>query len=222
MYYKTIHHWNVSPKEAIVIQEKLSRQISLNCATKRINLIAGVDASYNMPNNRAKAGIVVMSYPELHIVERVIAIRKIQFPYVPGLLTFREGPAVLAAIKKLQYKPDVFLFDGQGIAHPRKMGIATHLGIILNKPSIGCAKSRLYGNGIRPDIHKGKYTYLFDKFDTTEIIGAIVRTKTNIRPIYVSQGNKISLQQAIDIVLTCAPKYRIPEPIRQAHILVSG
>jgi deoxyribonuclease V len=220
VHYKSLHSWSVTPKEAIAIQRKLAARIWLESELKDIETIAGVDVGYNETREQAVAAIVVMRFPELEIIETVTASSKIKFPYVPGLLTFREGPVILVAIKKLKSVPDVFLFDGQGIAHPRQMGIAAHLGILLDQPTIGCAKSWLYGKGTSPLEKRGKFTYLYDKTDLNKIIGAILRTRDNVQPIYVSQGYKIRLQQAIEIVLSCSPRYRVPEPIRQAHSLV--
>ncbi|MCX7919553.1 MAG: deoxyribonuclease V [bacterium] len=223
MKYPSLHSWTVTPQEAITIQNALRdqiRYISINIAWSKCDVIAGIDVGYSISRNQATAGVVVLQYPTLKIVESVTATKRIQFPYVPGLLTFREGPVILSAVRQLKTVPDVFLFDGQGIAHPRRMGIATHLGLWLNKPTIGCAKSLLYGHGVTPGSKRGEISYLFDEKESNEIIGAIVRTRTQVRPVYVSVGHKIDLKQAIEIVLTCTQKYRIPEPIRLAHILI--
>jgi deoxyribonuclease V len=155
----------------------------------------------------------------------VSASRKVTFPYIPGLLSFREAPVCLAAVEKLQTQPDVFIIDGQGIAHPRRLGLATHLGLFLDKPTIGCAKSRLTGTFQEPPLEKGAYSLLKDemrkKSTEPEVIGAVVRTRTNVKPVFVSVGHKCLLEDAIRVVLDCAVRYRLPEPTRLAHQAVS-
>jgi len=151
-------------------------------------------------------------------VETTHAIRNLSFPYIPGLLSFREAPVCIAAVEKLKLKPDVFIIDGQGIAHPRRLGLASHLGLFFDKPTIGCAKSRLTGQFEEPPLEKGTYSLLKDK---DEVIGAVVRTRTNVEPVFVSVGNKCSLEDAIEVTLSCTTKYRLPEPTRLAHQLVS-
>ena len=150
------------------------------------------------------------------IVETRQARRKVVFPYIPGLLSFREGPVCIEAVKTLKCEPDVFIIDGQGIAHPRRLGLAAHLGLFFDKPTIGCAKSRLTGNFEEPSLEKGAYSPLKDK---QEIVGAVVRTRTNVKPVFVSVGNKCLLKEAIEITLGCTTKYRLPEPTRLAHHL---
>ena len=145
-------------------------------------------------------------------------LQKLTFPYIPGLLSFREAPACIAAVEKLKVEPDVFVIDGQGIAHPRRLGLATHLGLFFDKPTIGCAKSRLTGYFENPPLEKGAYSLLKDK---DEVIGAVVRTRTNVKPVFISVGNKCRLDDAIKITLDCTTKYRLPEPTRLAHQLVS-
>jgi deoxyribonuclease V len=152
--------------------------------------------------------------PDFELVETVSAVREVRFPYVPGLLSFREAPVCIAAAEKLRSRPDVFIIDGQGIAHPRRLGLAAHLGLFFDMPTVGCAKSRLTGDYEEPPLEKGAHTPLKDK---SEIIGAVVRTRTNVKPVFVSVGNKCVLADAIRIVLTCAVKYRLPEPTRLAH-----
>jgi len=180
----------------------------------KVQSIAGVDVAF--VDDEAVCAVCVFNYPKLNLVETTKAKNKISFPYVPGLLTFREGPIILCAFRKLKNKPDLVLFDGQGICHPRQMGIATHMGIILNIPSIGCAKSSLYGIYEMPEEDKGSYSFIYDK-DTKEILGVALRTRRQVKPLFVSCGYKITLSQAITLILEFCPKYRIPEPLRYAH-----
>ena len=166
-------------------------------------------------------------------METTSALRKVTFPYIPGLLSFREAPVCIAAVEKLKTKPYLFIIDGQGIAHPRRLGLAAHLGLFFDKPTIGCAKSRLIGQFEEPPLEKGEYSLLTDKESTKrqtshesratsdEVIGAVVRTRTNVKPVFVSVGNKCLLKDAIKITLSCAVKYRLPEPTRLAHQFVS-
>jgi len=215
MKYKTLHKWNISPKEAFKIQKTLLKKLSLKNSLKKINTLAAVDVSYK--NGKSKACIYIVRYPDLSLIESRVVTLKTNFPYVPGLLSFREGPAVLRCIKKLKTKPDLFLFDGQGIAHPRMMGLATHMGIILGVPSIGCAKSFLYGSYTgKPGLKKGSSIYLKSKDGKT--IGAILRSRDGIKPIYVSPGHKVDLKTSIKVVLRCLTKYRIPDPLSMAHL----
>ena len=216
MRYRNLHSWEVSYKEAIKIQLQLREKVSLRENFSKIEEIAGADVSYS--NDKAIAGVVVFKFPHLKIIERQFFICLVKFPYIPGLLTFREGPALLGAFKKIRSEPDVILFDGQGIAHPRRMGIATHLGLFLDKSTIGCAKSKLSGNYSTPGEEKGDYSLLKEG---EEVIGAVVRTKRGVNPIFVSPGNKISLPTSIRIVLRCIDKYKLPEPIREAHLFVN-
>ncbi|MDO8734168.1 MAG: deoxyribonuclease V [Elusimicrobiota bacterium] len=209
-------------RQAKIIQQNLSAKIILKNDFEdilQIKTIAGCDVSYSKDEENIFAAIVVLDFASLEIVEKIkIRYRKkFAFPYIPGYLSFREGPVLLEAIKKLKTKPNVFLFDGQGIAHPRGIGIASHLGVILDKPSIGCAKSHLYGNYEEPPpALKGAYTFLKDAAGT--LIGLIMRSKKFTKPIFISQGHRIGLTTAADIVFKCLTKYRIPEPLRLAHI----
>ncbi|MHC4689392.1 MAG: endonuclease V [Planctomycetota bacterium] len=164
--------------------------------------------------------VKVLKVPELEILETNSAVRKVRFPYIPGLLSFREGPVCIAAVKKLKSKTDIFLVDGQGVAHPRRLGLASHLGLFFDKPTIGCAKSRLTGSYREPGIRKGAYAFLNDE-KKSEIIGAVVRTRTNVKSVFVSVGHKCSLEDAIKTILECTSKYRLPEPTRLAHQMVS-
>ena len=219
MNYLNLHFWRVSVQKAIQIQKNLRKRIILNDNLPEIQRIAAVDVAFS--DNQAICAICVFDFPDLNILETVRAKKKISFPYIPGLLTFREGPAILAAFKKLETKPDLVLFDGQGICHPRRMGIATHLGIILNIPSIGCAKSHLHGVYKMPGENKGDFSFIYPAKkninNKKEILGVALRTRSYVKPLFVSCGYRISLNSAIKLILKLSLKYRIPEPLRYAH-----
>ncbi len=212
------HPWDVSTSQAVEIQEALRSRICTERSFDQVNAVAGVDVS--VKGKAARAAIVVLSFPDLTPLDYSLAQRPVEFPYVPGFLTFREAPSVLAALEKLKTEPDLFIFDGQGLAHPRRMGLATHLGVIIDKPSIGCAKSRLCGSHREPGPEKGSYTQLYD--DDGETIGAVLRTRTNVKPVYVSIGHRVDLPTAIEYVLGCCTKYRLPETTRYAHRVAGG
>ena len=216
---RQIHPWNISPGEAVDIQRQLADQVVIQSFVREPELVAGLDISGVGPDGRATAAVVVLSYPELDMIECRIASSEVAFPYVPGLLSFRETPVLTPLLESLTAVPDVLLIDGQGIAHPRRFGIACHLGLIFDIPTIGCAKSRLTGSFEEPAPVKGSHTMLMDG---EEAIGAAVRTRDGTRPIFVSVGHKIDLESALGIVLACAPKYRIPEPTRRAHLAAAG
>ncbi len=213
------HEWNVSPAQAVAIQERLRRltRSEGEAATARVKRVAGIDVG--VKNDVARAAVVVLSYPELALLDVALAEEKVRFPYVPGLLTFREGPVVLAALAHLRVEPDLLIFDGQGIAHPRRMGIATHIGLLLDRPSVGCAKSRLWGAHDEPGQQKGDWAPLYDG---QEIIGAVLRTRVKVKPVYVSIGHKIDLSGAVQYVLGCCTRYRLPETTRLAHRAAGG
>ena len=230
MQYKNLHKWDVSPAEAIEIQKELREKIILESTPLhpplirgelKVGYIAGADISCNRLSPLGYAVVVVMTFPALEIVDEKRVEAEIKFPYIPGLLAFREAPILLKAFKKLTIEPDLIIFDGQGIAHPRGMGIASHLGIILNKPSIGCAKSKLFGTYKEPGKNEGDFSYLYSPQGADNVIGAVVRTKSNAKPVFVSIGHKIDLQTAIKFILECRRGYRMPEPTRIAHNLVS-
>jgi len=210
-----LHRWEVTPGEAIQIQERLRRRIKLTSLSGKPSFIAGADVSFSATS--AKGVVVVMTYPSLRIIEEIKKELPLEFPYIPTLLTFREGPVLLECFLSLREKVDLIMFDGQGIAHPRGMGLATHLGILLSTPAIGCAKSRLTGNYKEPGIKKGSYSYIKDR--SGRIIGAALRTRDKVKPVFVSPGYRINLRDSIDIVLRCTGKFRIPEPLRYAHTL---
>jgi deoxyribonuclease V len=218
MEIKKLHNWNLSYSQAIALQKDLSGKVQLIELKKQPKVIAGIDCAFSRDKKRIIACTVLLRLPDFELIETVRAVQKLTFPYIPGLLSFREAPACLAAVKKLKHKPDAFIIDGQGIAHPRRLGLAAHLGLFFDKPTIGCAKSRLIGSFEGPLPKKGSYSPLRDR---REIIGAVVRTRTNVKPVFVSVGNKCLLEDAIKITLDCTTKYRIPEPTRLAHQTVS-
>jgi len=223
---KKLHSWNLSYSQARDCQKNLASKVQLVPLKKPPKLIAGIDCAFSKDGKKIIAAVIVLKLPNFTPVETTTASRKVTFPYIPGLLSFREAPVCIAAVEKLKTKPDLFIIDGQGIAHPRRFGLAAHLGLFFDKPTIGCAKSRLIGQFEDPPLEKGAYTLLKDKKgvkrDTQyETIGAVVRTRTNVKPIFVSVGNKCLLKDAIRITLACAVKYRLPEPTRLAHQLVS-
>lgn len=215
---KNLHSWNLSYSQAAQLQTELAEKVQFKPLQGQPELIAGLDCALSKDGQRIIAAAVVLRTATFETVETTHAIQKLSFPYIPGLLSFREAPVCIAAVEKLKLKPDVFIIDGQGIAHPRRLGLASHLGLFFDKPTIGCAKSRLTGQFEEPPPKKGTYSLLKDK---DEVIGAVVRTRTNVEPVFVSVGNKCSLEDAIEVTLSCTTKYRLPEPTRLAHQLVS-
>jgi len=214
MKYSDLHRWDLPPKEAVKLQERLRKKIVLRkIDLASVRLIAGVDVS--VKDNISQAAIVVLSYPELKELSAVRARMKTRFPYIPGLLSFREAPVILECVKKLKEAPDVFVFDGQGMAHPRGIGIASHLGLFLGIPTVGSAKSHLYGSFEPPDRGKGGFS-IIKNCDGTPI-GAVVTTRENINPVFVSPGHLSDIGSSVSLILECSPKYKIPEPVRAAH-----
>lgn len=207
------HSWQVSPREAIGIQRELARYVREE-SLGAVRTIAGVDVSVR--GQAVQAAIAVLAFPSLEVVDRAIWNGDVQFPYVPGLLSFREVPAILPAIERLKEMPDVFMTDSQGYAHPRRFGLACHLGVLLDRPTFGVAKTRLTGAYAEPDSMKGSRSVLLGG---EEVIGTVLRTRTGVKPVYVSIGHRITLEEAVDLALLCSPRYRIPEPTRQAHNL---
>ncbi len=210
------HSWNLPPKKAIELQKHLARKVVRKSCISigRVNTVAGIDTSYR--SNTACAAVVVLSLKHLELIEYTTAILPVEFPYIPGLLSFREGPAIIKALQNLKTRPDILLFDGQGIAHQRRFGIASHIGLLLDCPAIGCAKTKLVGQYEEPDSRRGNFTYL-RLADKT--IGAVVRTRTGVKPVFVSTGHRVNLRQSIKLVLDCHTGFRLPEPIRQADRL---
>ena len=219
MKVKKLHDWQVSVAQAFDIQLGLADKVSRVNEVATPRFIAGVDISVSRSREMATGAVVVLSYPELRLVEVRTVNGKPGFPYIPGLLSFREAPLILAACEKLMATPDLILVDGQGIAHPRRLGLASHLGLWLDTPTIGCAKSRLCGSHEVPDIEMGSYA---DPVDNSEIIGAALRTRSGTKPVYVSIGHRVDLPAAIRWVLECCRGYRLPEPTRLAHLAAGG
>ncbi|MEW6002496.1 MAG: deoxyribonuclease V [Nitrospirota bacterium] len=206
--------WPKKIGDAKTIQVDLRKKVKIIPLKKNPRYIASVDASFT--DDKVIAVACLYKYPELVYLGHEVAIRKVVFPYVPGYLSFREGPAIIEAFNKLHIRPDLILLDGQGIAHPKGIGLASHIGVLLDIPAIGCAKSRLIGEYKEPEYKKGEWSSL--KYGK-KVVGAVLRTKDNIRPIFVSPGHKIDLRVSIKIVLSCTSTYRIPDPLRKAdHI----
>ena len=214
-----MHAWDVSPKEAIEIQKALQTHVRLSDDFGEIKTVAGVDVGFEDNNTITRAAIAVLDFNTLEVVETAIARRPTTFPYVPGLLSFREVPCVLEAMLKLSAEPDLLLCDGQGIAHPRRFGIAAHLGLLLDIPAVGVGKSRLTGTHETVPLEKGSSVPLMDK---GEQIGVVLRTRTNVSPLYISPGHRVSVDTAYQLVMHCVTKYRLPETTRHAHRLASG
>lgn len=210
-----MHAWDLSPAQARKLQNQLSGRVDRAKTNVKVSKIAGIDVSIARFSGTGRAAIVVLDYPSLEPADTVVFEGKIGFPYIPGLLSFREAPLIIEAWKQLKIKPDIVMVDGQGIAHPRRFGIASHLGLLLDIPTIGCAKSRLIGShDILPE-KAGSYAFLTDE---EEIIGAVVRTKTGVKPLFISIGHRIDLAACIETVLKCCRGYRLPEPTRMAHM----
>ncbi|MEN6370970.1 MAG: deoxyribonuclease V [Armatimonadota bacterium] len=219
MRIKNLHPWNVTPAEAVRIQNNLRRLVSLDDDFGPVRAIAGVDVGLSQANEIATGGVVVLSFPDLELIETAFATRPLEFPYIPGLLAFREIPAILDAFKLLKAKPDIMIVDGQGLAHQRRFGIACHLGVLLDLPSIGCGKSRLVGDYEEPGPEPGDSSPLMAD---GEQLGNVVRTKLRVKPVFISPGHRISFTSAVEMTLSCVKGYRLPEPVRLAHNLVSS
>ncbi len=213
------HPWDVDTTQARALQEQLRARVETADRLGPVHLVAGVDVGFEADNTITRAAVAVLEFPTLELCEYAIARRPTSFPYVPGLLSFREIPAVLDALAQLDSRPDLLLCDGQGIAHPRRLGIAAHLGVLCDVPAIGVAKSRLIGRHIAVPDQRGAWVPLRDE---GEIIGAVLRTRRGVNPLYISPGHRISLTTALRYVLACTPRYRLPETTRQAHHLASG
>ncbi len=212
------HSWNVTPLEAIQIQEELRNFLILRPPRKLIFKVAAGDVAYSRKSQRAYAALLLFSYPDLVLLETSTVQGLADFPYIPGLFSFREAPLLLQAFARLKIRPDLILVEGQGIAHPRSMGIAAHLGLLVGLPSIGCAKSRLYGEAEAPSPEEGSTAPLISG---GRIVGAVVRTRSAVKPVFVSPGHKMDVTTSISLVLSLCRGYRIPEPLRQAGILVN-
>ncbi len=213
-----LHEWNLSIQEAIALQHQLATRIVLEDQVGAVHSIAGVDMAINKEREMARAAVVLLSYPALEIVEQHVYEEPIRMPYIPGLLSFREAPSILGAFSKLRQCPDLVMVDGQGIAHPRRIGIASHLGLWLQLPTIGCGKSILVGRYNQAELKEeaGSWVPLLNK---RKVIGAVVRTRTHVSPMIISPGHLIDLETSIRYVLACSKGYRLPEPTRQADKL---
>ncbi|MBN1788037.1 MAG: deoxyribonuclease V [Sedimentisphaerales bacterium] len=218
MQIKKLHSWDISVKEAVKLQRGLSPKVKMQGFNKKIKTIAGIDCAFRADGEKIIACVVVLAAENFDVIETVYAVRGVKFPYISGFLSFREAPACLAAWEKLKTRPDCVIVDGQGIAHPRRLGLACHLGLFIDIPTIGCAKSRLIGDFTEPGLAKGSTSALINKGKT---IGSVVRSRDNVKPLFVSVGHKCRLSDAVRIVLDCCVKYRLPEPSRIAHQTVT-
>ncbi|MBP6821928.1 MAG: deoxyribonuclease V [Acidobacteria bacterium] len=214
----SLNSWNLTPKEAVEAQKEWRSLVRIEPLTREVKTIAGADISFSKFSEVIYSGIVVLSLPDLQIVETASVRSTAKFPYVPGLLSFRETPSFLECWEKLKTKPDVLMLDGQGLAHPRRFGIACHIGLLLDLPTIGCAKSILVGKHEELGLEAGSNVPLIDK---NEIVGVALRTKNKVAPVYISAGHLMDLTSAVDLTLRSVTKYRQPEPTRQAHLLVN-
>jgi deoxyribonuclease V len=214
MHVQHRHDWTLKPDEAIRVQKEMVQEVIYDrpLDLDKIRLVAGVDVS--VKDNVSQAAVVVLTYPALEVIETSRHQMPTSYPYIPGLLTFREGPVLEQAFQQLKHEPDVLIFDGMGRAHPRRMGIATHLGLWLQKPTIGCGKTLFVGKYIEPPDERGAYTDLVDR---GEVIGVTLRTRKGVKPVFISVGHLADLPSSIELVMSCTLKYRLPEPIRMAH-----
>ena len=223
-YSESLHEWNLTPAAAVEVQRRLRDQIRLENRLRDVRTIGGADISFNLFSKVVYAGLVVLALPELEIIDSVAIRTTVDFPYIPGLLSFREAPPLLEAWEKLSRRPDLLMLDGHGIAHPRRFGIASHLGLLLDLPTIGCAKTRLVGHYADPAPEPGSHSPLLHRVagsSDEEVIGAVLRTRRNSTPIFVSPGHLIDLDTALLLVRQTITRYRQPEPTRQAHLLVN-
>ncbi len=220
MKIQQLHRWDVTYREAVTLQQNLRQKLVLHdeALPAQIGCVAGADISYSTRSDIFFAAVVLLAYPSMEVIEEACVIERAPFPYIPGLLSFREGPAVLKAFEGLQNVPDIVIFDGQGIAHPRGIGLASHMGLLLDTPSIGCAKKRLVGVHGDVGLEVGDYA---DLVLDEQVVGAAVRTKKKVSPVFISPGHKIGTRKACDVVLSCCRGHRLPEPVRKAHLAVN-
>ena len=209
------HPWNLSPQKAMEVQKKLAPRVREEFLPwSQLKLVAGVDVSFARGSSTGFASVVVMDYPPLQVVEKAGAQGVFTMPYIPGFLSFRETPLIIKAMENLKKEPQVILVDGNGVAHPRGLGLASHLGILLDIPTVGCAKSRLLGHHQEPGPQKGEWVPWYHQ---DRLLGAVLRSREGTKPIYISVGHRVTLEDALKLILSCCPRYRIPEPIRAAH-----
>jgi deoxyribonuclease V len=213
-----LHPWNLSPTEAVALQKSMKDRVQIQPLDREIRTVAGTDISFDRGSETVYAGIVVVSLPDLEVVERSVVRSLCRFPYIPGLLSFREIPSLLEAWSRLKTEPDAVMVDGHGYAHPRRIGIASHLGLCVDRPTLGCAKSILVGDFEEPGNAVGDWSPLVHR---KEIVGAALRTRVNVKPVFISVGNKIDLEDAIRLAVRCLGSTRIPEPIRLTHLAVN-
>ncbi|NWF91327.1 MAG: endonuclease V [Syntrophaceae bacterium] len=211
---KPLHPWKVSIEEAIRIQEGLKGHLILENTFSEVRTIGGADVAYSKEKGPLFGAVVVLSFPDLDILDIATSEGEISFPYIPGLLSFREGPVLIKAFEKLKIKPDVTIFEGQGIAHPRGFGLASHLGLWLDLPSMGCTKTPLFRDFRNPGPSKGSFEWVWKE---GREVGAVLRTKERVKPLFVSPGHRIGLQTSVQLVLQTCRGYRTPEPLRKAH-----
>ncbi len=217
MKIRDIHGWEVDIQEARQIQRRLSNGLIFSPLRRKISLVAGADVSFSALDKRILvAAVVIVELPGLEVVEEAVRFKEVRFPYVPGYLSFREAPPLIDAFRKLKHTPDAAMFDGQGIAHPRGFGLASHMGLILDIPSFGCAKKKLTGEHEEPGISAGSRAPLLSG---EKEIGAVLRTREGVKPVYISPGHRIDIDGAVDVTMRCLSGYRLPEPVRQAHHL---
>lgn len=220
MKIPSTHRWDLTPSEAVALQRELAGRVIERDEFGAVHYVAGVDVGFEGERNRiARAAVVVLNYPDLTPVDYAVARMPVTFPYIPGLLSFREIPVILRAFQKIRIEPDLTIADGHGRAHPRRIGFASHLGLVLDRPTIGCAKSLLVGKAEEPGNEPGAWTPLVDR---DEIIGAVLRTRAKTKPVYVSTGYRVSLDGAMEWVLKCCKRYRLPETTRYAHRAAGG
>ncbi len=212
------HSWDLEPAAARLLQAELAPRVDAGTPLPPVRTVAGADISFDQGSATLYAAVVVVDVESLAVIEQVSLAAQTSFPYISGLLSFREAPPILQAFARLKTRPDVVITDGQGIAHPRRFGIACHLGLWLDLPTVGCGKSRLCGQFAEPGINRGSRSPLTDK---GEVIGAVLRSRRGIKPLFVSVGHKADLDSAVDLILHLTPKYRVPVPIRLAHVAVN-
>ncbi|MBW1982470.1 MAG: deoxyribonuclease V [Deltaproteobacteria bacterium] len=212
-----LHSWPASAKKAVALQRQLARQVVLQPLPRRPQLIAGADVGYRPDDSKVVAAVAVYRLPQLELQELLTVEDHVSFPYVPGLLSFREIPSLLKAFEHLQLQPDIVLCDGQGVAHPRRLGLASHLGLWLQVPTVGCAKSRLVGEHGRVGENRGQYRSLMH---AGERLGVVLRTRRRVKPLYISPGHLADVDSSMRLVLRCCRRFRLPEPIRRAHLTV--